>query len=545
MKQFLLLALMVGASFAPAVGQDVGRIPPPILPVGGEKFEGWTGVRTDATGAALKLPGQANFQYPQGAKGWYIEGFQTKNDGTEDWRGYYGLQLEVQVPQGRTVELDVTLATPPPALQQEFLPESHAKCAVTGTAGWVRITLPWALFDFDPSQSAFLEFIQQLRLSGKFTDGRTDDEVRFRNIRLVRAPVIALKAEVRGRAVPAGGTAHYDVTLSNCTDSTQVVALSFQKEIWSVMTASVKPTKLQLDPGATASCVVTVQVPKEGVPPGAHESQELLASGNGNTPLAKLDLITARDVPRPSILHAPEGWAEVREKVVKYDWAKKTQDDLVNAANAWQVPEAATPDQLLHSPQGHIYVFMNDDFNTVQKVAIAWQLTRNKAYAEKVALFLRRLSDEKTGYASTMAGTSMGEPQEGGDFQEVAISYDAILDSGVLSEEDKHAIERMMRLYMANEETHLTVGNIGNWSTAASTAGLFCALSMGDLSAANRYRRGQGRGGDLQDGPEPRGPQARVSPGPARRARDEVLWLRRAPRQADRRGKRPQPFRLP
>jgi hypothetical protein len=190
------------------------------------------------------------------------------------------------------------------------------------------------------------------------------------------------------------------------------------------------------------------------------------------------------------VLHTPEGWRAVREKVKKCDWAREAQANYVKTAEEWQVPEASTPEQRARGPENHPYVFLNRDFEKAQPTAIAWQLTGKKEYAGKVALFLRRLADEKTGYPSTFAGTSAGEPQEGGNFQGAAIAYDAILDAGVLSDDDKRAIEHTLRLYMNNIEDALTVGNIGNWSTAANTAGLFCALAMGDLAAAERYLSG-------------------------------------------------------
>ena len=180
----------------------------------------------------------------------------------------------------------------------------------------------------------------------------------------------------------------------------------------------------------------------------------------------------------------------MREKVKHYDWAKKSRDEYVKLADAWQVPVAATREMRTHGPEGHAYVFPNNEFEAMGKVAIAWQLTRDQKYAGKVALFLRRLADPERGYPSTFAGTSMGSPQEGGNFQNVAIAYDAILDAGVLSGEDKRGIERTFRLFMETYETDLTAGNMGNWSVAASTAALFCALSMGDLAAADRYIHG-------------------------------------------------------
>jgi hypothetical protein len=486
----ILCLAAAGAAAQPGAGIS------PWLGIGGKDFAGWKSLKASKNGVAIWKPSdEAVFQYPEGGRGWYRAGFRTENDSTKDWRGYYGLQMDVFIPKGRALELQATIATPPPApaSRSDLIARSKSALIVEGGADWQRVTLPWSMFDFDTEQSAFLGFIHELRLAGRFTDGKDGGEVKLKNIRLIRAPAIALEADVRGKSAPAGETARYDVTLMNCTDTSQEVALDFRKNDWQAMAASVEPERFKLAPGATASCVVFVRVPESGVPPGGHEREQLLAVGSaGGVSLAELEFITAREVPHPSLLHTPQGWDEVRDKVKRYDWAKARQQEYVRAAEAWQVPPVATSEQRAHGPEQHPYIFPNAEFTQLPKAAIAWQLTRNTNCAQKVALFLRRLADEKTGYPSTFAGTSMGEPQEGENFQSVAIAYDAILDAGVLSEADRRSIEHTFRLYMETVETTLTVGNIGNWNVAADTAALFCALAMGDLAAAERYLYGAG-----------------------------------------------------
>jgi hypothetical protein len=381
--------------------------------------------------------------------------------------------MDVTLPAGRTLEVEATLLVPAEPGRKELISETKATVTVT-TSG--RVTIPINSFDFNKGQPGFLHYIRGLQFAGKFTDGASG-VVKLKNVRLIRARDIALDAPVRGKAVVAGGTTRYEVTVSNCTESPQVVKLGFEKYGWEAFPAMVEPAQLTLAPGATGTCVVSVNVPA-GVPAGGHERQKLTA---GST---TLELITACDVPRPHILMTRQGWDEIRAKVQKYDWAREGQAEYVKTADEWKVPEVATPEQRAKAPENHPYVFLNRDFDKLYPTAVAWQLTGKKEHAEKVALFLRRLADEKTGYASTCAGTSMGEPQEGGNFQGVAIAYDAILDAGVLSEDDRRAIEKMLRLFRENFEDGLTVGNIGNWSTAASTAALMCSLALGDLAAA-------------------------------------------------------------
>jgi hypothetical protein len=464
------------------------------LPVGGADFQGWKGFQTTGSAVAkLLLPGKASFEYPHGPRGWYSFGFRAMNDSTQDWSDYYGLCLELQVPVGSSVNLDAVIKTFAGDEKSQYRPESKASLCLVGEKEWQRVVLPWASFDYKKGQPAFLHFIQQLQIEINPVGGKqAPASVGIRSIKLVKADSISLESAIQGKAVEAGGVASYEVRVGNCTESPKQVRLDFEHYGWDVMTASVAPRELTLAPGATALCKVSVSVPNEGVPPGGHETQKLIAlsAGAGN-PISRLDLVTARDVPRPSILHTVQGWDEVREKVKNYDWAKKSQEEnYVKLAETWQVPEAATPEGRAHGPEGHPYIFPNPDFVNLSKTAIAWQLTRNKAYAEKVALFLRRLADEKTGYASTLAATNMGEPQEGENFQSVAIAYDAILDAGVLSDLDRASIEKMFRLYMQTVNLTLGIGNVGNWSTAANTGGLFAALALGDLAAAERYISG-------------------------------------------------------
>lgn len=382
MHYLCIICLAAGLAWTSAGAQT--QAASPWLEIGGRTFAGWSGLQPQRIGIAnWNVDHEAVFQYPQGPKGWYFFGFQQQNDSTSDWRGYYGFQFKVMVPRGRTLELEATISTPPEKPLQEYIRASRAACSLTGNGQWQEITLPYTDFDYDKARSAFLEFIQQVELTGKFTDGKSG-EVKLKDVRLVRAPTIALDAAVTGKAVADGGTAGYEVTVGNCTDGPRDVLLHFERYGWETMTAFVEPSRLTLAPGATATCQVTVQLPEGRIPPGGHETQTLLATANGNgSACAKLDLITARNVARPGILLTPRGWDAVRQKAERYDWAKSQAREDIAAAEDWQVPEAATPEQRARDPQGHPYVFWVTQFANLSRAATAWQLTRNTNYAGK------------------------------------------------------------------------------------------------------------------------------------------------------------------
>lgn len=454
------------------------------LPV--DHFNGWSGVKAELAEGRLKLPGRVSFQYPEGKKGWYSFGFDQENDGTHDWRSYYGLQAEIWVPGGRGVNLNIVLFTPQAELRQEFLKE--VKATISIPSGWHQVTIPWALFNLPDRQMAAMKFIKGFHIDGNFQDGKSG-EIHIKNVRLTRASEIALDAPVRGKSVAEGNSAVYPLAITNCTDSVQLITLDFERNGFSVMKAKVQPAMIRLEPGRSAKCTVTVEIPGNAVSLGGREIQKLVASANGIT-AGTIDLITARAVPHPYILRTAEEWAGVRDKAENYDWAKKELSKYVKDADAWQVPAAHLPPNNYNPAEKHAFVFKDADYIALQNTAITWQLTKEKKYAEKVAIMLNRFSDDKTGYPSTYSATNNGGPQEGEDIQRVAIAYDAILDAGILTDADQKAIERCMRLYMKIFEPNLTVGNMGNWSTSQSTAALFCALAMGDMAATDRYLYG-------------------------------------------------------
>jgi hypothetical protein len=480
-KNIIMLGLGLLASTATAAAAGPASrpaAPSAWEPIGGPGLSGWAGVATDQGVATLPAAGVATFQYPAGPAGWSIAGFQVENDSTRDWRPFCGLQLDVSAPAGAEVQLDVY--TPPAALRQEYLPHLHAAVPVAGADGWHRVTVPWSSFGLTPSQHATLEFVQRLTLSGP--------GVRVREVRLTRGSGLALDADVRGASVDAGGTARYAVTVFNCTDDPQAVTLAPEHVGWQSMAVTVDPPSLVLAAGAAGECHVSVQVPIDGVPPGGHEAQTLVATAASAS--AELPLVTARQLPHPYLVHTAPEWESIRGNVKRYAWAAAGQAEYVRAAERWTVPQPLLPPDNYSATERHAFAFRTADTAAAESTAIAWQLTRDRRYAEKVAEYLRRFSDDRTGYPATLAGCSDGGPQEGETFQRVAIAYDAVLDAGLLGDADRRQIERTMRLFQRVFEQDLAVGNVGNWSVSASTACLFCALSMGDLAAADRYIHG-------------------------------------------------------
>lgn len=482
---------------------------PPVLPLAAPGT--WNGLSTvqDSGGECGVLPltgTEAVFTYPDGQRGWYNKGFRLENDGTRDWRDYFGVALELKLPDDRPVELGVQIKIPKQEARPTFVEATKATIPLRGT-GWHAVTLPWSAFDFQQAQPSFLKFAKELRLSARALDGAKNGEALTRNIRLVKGMSVALECAVRGKPAEQGKQAEYGVRVGNCTGERQCVMLDIQRHGWESMAASVEPAMMQLAPGESRECKVRVTVSSR-VPPGGRETQTLRAIANGHgESAATLSFVTASALPHPYILQTSEGWKEIREKVKKFAWAREEQEKYVALADKWKVPEVPDASKIVNTTDTMgPYLFATPEEKNLLAAAYSWQLTGKKYYAEKVKLFLMRFSDPKTGYPATFRGCNQGFVQEGHFMQNIAKSHDMILDSGTLNGAEREQVENAFRVFNESVRLELNNGAINNWNVSEIIGVLYASLSMQDLALADRCLEGpsgvvdQMRHGIMDDG---------------------------------------------
>jgi hypothetical protein len=281
----------------------------------------------------------------------------------------------------------------------------------------------------------------------------------------------------------------YDVTVGNCSNEKKSITLSFVKYGWEEMISSVEPSSLQLAPGESRQVKVAVKI-SERVPPGGHETQVLQAIANGDAAnTATLKFITTSQVPSPFVLHNAARWQEARDKIAKYPWAKERADEIIRKANDWRVPDIADPAKAPDDTYGP-FVFVTPTETDLMNCGFAYQITRDKKFAEKIATYLRRLSDPTRGYPATLRACNQSLVQEGHFFQHVAMSYDMALDSEVFSDADKAQIEITFRALFETFRRANDYGPINNWNVSEVTGALYCALVLDDLAEAERWFSG-------------------------------------------------------
>jgi hypothetical protein len=462
--------------------------------IGDLNYKDWKGLVSSKNGISVANFNQpVSYRYPDGKR--YSKGFRTIREDVSDWSQFTGLRFDVFLKDDKTVSFDVCLKIPDGDVNT-YIAETHARTSVVGK-GWHTIFLSWDVLEIKEGQRlGVLRLVKEISILAK-TEG-DKGQFKIKNIQLVKAEQVALETEIKGKSVQSGDTAAYNVEVGNTTNQTQAVQLSFKRSGWESMEPTVFPSTFELKPGETRSCHVKVVVPAS-IPEGAREKQVLQVITNGKEDHS-LTLITASALPAPNILHTAARWQEVRDKVAKNEWAKKSQQEYVDLADKWVVPQIATKLTDDNANLG-MQLFQTQEEYNFMAAGISYQLTGKKEYAEKVALFLRRLSDPETGYPKTFRACHQSFVQEGHFFQHIVMAYDMIRPSGVLSDTDTKNIEHTFRLFVETVNLGLGNGGINNWLLSEITGALYCALAVQDFDLVEKMYNGpQGIVNHLQQG---------------------------------------------
>ncbi len=443
--------------------------------VGCSDFSDWSGVSSVKKGVATLLSGEAAvYTYPEGKN--EQKGFSTSYHGS-DWSRFEGVALELFLKTDGATQVDLTFGVAPEN-REELEPLVWAKVSVA-SKGWNKIYIPWSHFSLRGGQRGTLNGVKELKIVATSKDNK---ELQIRNVELKKGETIALTAPIRGRAADAGESVIYELEVGNVTDEQQMVELRTPLMGWEAMEVNITPSSLSLQAGEVKSCTIEVSL-AANLPQGTNEKQTIQAIANGRV-AGSVEFTTSVMVESPYLVHNKQEWEQVKQKAEKYDWAKVDYDKYISTAQRWNVPDIAAKPATMNAHIGR-YLFHSTEGDSLMDTAIAYRLTGEVEYAQKCVDFLRKLIDEQTGYPSTLRINQNNFVKEGGVFQNVARTYDMIMDSGLLTERDHELIEKTFRLYIDIALKGNDNGGIGNWDLSELMGALYCALTIGDFSLAN------------------------------------------------------------
>ncbi|QYR19473.1 heparinase II/III-family protein [Paenibacillus sp. sptzw28] len=429
-------------------------------------------------------------------------------DFAEDWRHWECIALDIQIPDGRPIELEIKVY-PLVIGRPEYIESATAVVSVAGE-GWRTVEVSFEQFDYLQMTGAFWRFIHKAELSVRSLGEdkgtcRTGEEVLIDRIRLKKQGRIGLGAGLQSKSASPGETVRYELFVSNETQELQAVTLSHQQYGFESMRAELEPRHLLLGSGETGRAWLTVEM-HEGIAPGGFETHQVLAVPGGDSSFAKkLKLITVRSLPHPYIIHTESGWEGVRRNIQTYEWAQNGLEKYIKKAEEWIVPQS-------HGAGAPHAFELHERFN-LHAAAVAWKLTGRNEFLGKAVLLLRRFADPQTGYPGTSAPifgilSSREEAQrscptavkvcggglihEGEFMLDVASCYDLLYNEDCWTESDRNMIEMAFRLFIDKIDWAITDGDTNNIPSGAMIGALLCSLAIGDMHWIRRFISGPG-----------------------------------------------------
>lgn len=425
----------------------------------------WT-VKQNGAGVEIQFP------KPADAKGFYPWGFVRKNDSAADFVDWYGLSLCLEdAKDAICAQVRVTA----------YFADQEPLTAVVKTivqGGKARAEVPFSIFPLETAKGNRWEFVTGFEISWE------PETLRMTGCTARRREGIYAAVPVKGKSGRAGECLIYEGEVYNCTDELLYVTAEQVFEGWECMIAGLGLGQAVLEPGEGTAFTAAVTVPASMVP-GGHENTRIRVRGQGSTQAyeACLELKTLCRLPHPYLYHDKAGWQQVKKNAERYEPYRRSLQEYRRIAEQW-TPAAPA--------EGKPFCYETKVETLLMPTAYLYALTGEKKYAGKIAEFFRYFSNPAEGYPARKRGCSQSYVQEGHFFKHLASAYDIICESGVLTKEDREAVEQCFRLYMDILDRHILNGHISNWILSEVQGALFCALAVQDMDRALRFAFGTG-----------------------------------------------------
>lgn len=401
-----------------------------------------------------------------------------------------GIRLEIELLEQELSEIEVTLY-PLCIGRPEFFPSISGIVAVAGK-GKHFIDIPFEQFEFRQMTRAFLNYLDSI------------------SVRLIRGGPMILKsiesdtmgdftvcADEISKTGDTEEWVKYSLFLYNKTDRERVInihqskygreCLPVEYEHYTTLSAYEKK-----------EYIIKVKI-TEDIPAGGLEKSSFLFVPDGDGTQAKrISLQTTKKREHPYLFLTENQWQKRKMALWKdKELYKVFWKEYVEVAEKWEVPAVSESED---------YVYPAYSQNELFKTAVAWKITENKAYLQKVIQYFDGLTEKEKGYLTTRKSyfefiesteeytrgdfkvcraQSAGWVQEAEFFNKAAISYDLVYP--FFSFEQHQRIKECFKNYMKFSSWRLTDGDGNNFQIAECSAGLLCAMAVQNQEMIERF----------------------------------------------------------
>lgn len=432
------------------------------------------------------------FPVPEDAKGFYPWGFVRKNDSAADLVGWHGIFVTLREKgegagqasdEDRAAHGDSGMATLRVRVSFAELEPLETEVPAIVQGGGAQVEIPFTAFPLELAKGNRWEFVTAVEIAWEGA------ELELAECTIRRRPGVYIQMPARGRAGAVGEQIEYRGTVYNCSSERMIVTADQVFQGWESLLAEIcvgeeGAKDMLLAPGEGIPLVVSVTV-HDYMVPGGHENTRIIVRGQGASISCQdsVELKTLCRLPHPYLYHDAAAWQQTAENIRRYEPYRQVCQGYQEAAEGWTVTDPLP---------GRDFCYETKTENQIMSTAYLYALTGEARYAEKLADFFRRFSNPLTGYPVRKRGCSQSYVQEGHFFKHLAIAYDIICDSGVLSQAEREAVEGCFRLYMEMLDAHILDGRISNWILSELQGALFCALTLQDMDRALRFAFGSG-----------------------------------------------------
>lgn len=413
----------------------------------------------------------------------------------QDWRKFDGLEFNIDLSEDAPIRLNAEIqfdyANYFETLNEigaEIIvyPEKTDAAAVAKGKGEHLVRIPLDHFQSRRNLPGSWEYVKAIRVTPEWVGQPQATAIEVGGVQPYRFSPIEMSCDALSQPVDAGETQTYSIEIQNFSDETQAVHLSLLRDGDEVLDPRLSEDILNIGPGDNEKFTLQVRM-TDDISVGGYEDQVVLATPEGKGEQAvRLRLRTVRYRPHPYLLLTEEGFQEVKDKIIRYDWARKTFEGVVNRADLFPVPAIADTPRSVYGDWGEVIGIVD--------VAVAWKLSGEQRYAEKLTLFLRNLLDPQRGYfarGNAVSGAGVGI-HEGMGMSLIAIVYDIVRSGELLKESEIEELEAMFRDFNQKADEFLKGRLIYNYSTGPNAGAILCALAIQDLLQLDRQIHGTG-----------------------------------------------------
>lgn len=286
--------------------------------------------------------------------------------------------------------------------------------------------------------------------------------------------------DIQTETAKANETIQYYFQFKNTLKAAETFYLSVDRPRELVCENSLEASEITLKSGELFKGTLSVLV-SDRMPEGGHESSFVIIKDSKGTVLEKKEFITVRTLPHPFLLVTNSVFDEAKQKIKDYDWAKQNLNKMLSELNDFEFPARKIITKPRPTKVWSSLAYVSSDGEQAFKLGLAWRLTQNAAYKQKLIDFIKQVCDKDKGYLSVGAATTGVQVHEGNFFLFLAAACDIVFNEPELTNTDRENIENTFRFYLKQNSSHMESLGIMNHQASANAGAIVVALFLQDI----------------------------------------------------------------